>query len=106
MHRWKHNGWKTAGNKDVQNKEDLKTLDGLCQQVNVDWVREYDVSSPVLQAQWSCGFPLSLKSLPFTMLTLPSYFRFQKYVPGHANIKGNEAADSLARAGARMESTR
>ncbi|XP_033644840.1 ribonuclease H1-like [Asterias rubens] len=66
MHRWKHNGWKTAGNKDVQNKEDLKTLDGLCQQVNVDW----------------------------------------KYVPGHANIKGNEAADSLARAGARMESTR
>ncbi|XP_022088475.1 ribonuclease H1-like isoform X2 [Acanthaster planci] len=64
IHRWKVNGWKTVGNKDVVNKEELETLDSLCQQVNVDW----------------------------------------KYVPGHTNIKGNEAADSLARAGARMPS--
>ncbi|XP_038057606.1 ribonuclease H1-like [Patiria miniata] len=62
IHRWKVNGWKTAGKKDVLNKQELQTLDGLCQEVNVDW----------------------------------------KYVPGHANIKGNEEADSLARAGARM----
>ena len=39
VHRWEANGWKTAHNEDVKNKGDLVYLHGLCQQVNVTWVR-------------------------------------------------------------------
>ena len=38
--RWRQNGWQTAKNEDVKNKEDLMRLDSLCKQINVRWVGE------------------------------------------------------------------
>lgn len=37
--KWKSNGWRTVGNEDVKNKEDIQRLDRLCQNINVKWVR-------------------------------------------------------------------
>lgn len=36
--RWQENGWKTAGNKDVVNVDEMVRLAELCKQISVKWI--------------------------------------------------------------------
>jgi ribonuclease HI len=37
IHRWKRNGWKTAGKKPVKNRDLWQTLDELAQALSISW---------------------------------------------------------------------
>lgn len=89
FHNWQRNGWVNAAKKPVENKDLVqKILDMLEERFRLNKHRmddEEDSPSPDKRAHWDRG---------------PGGVRFE-WVKGHAKDEGNNAADSLAVAGAR-----